>query len=522
MRLIDVYGNEISSATATADAPAIRADAGGSCPPGAPVPLGPDSGYEGAQTTSQRSSFPGFPMNCRREINTFTRRELVRKRRALDANLGIFSRIENKIGQHSVGAGIFVRPITKDKAWNDLNRKRFEAKAENPLLYSTEESFDFHEDQRFAAQTMVGDGEYFAMLALKDGMRRVQRFDVFEIESPFGMNYGYSTPDGNVWQDGILTDGYDAARGYGVRELPIGIRGAASITQPVRVVPADAMIHLFRQRRVHQVRDLTWFYSGINSGIDALDIVALEKGTAKLHAALGLVVRKKMGEAGKGGIPANLEKLMGANGQPTRVEEKFWQGAAITYLAADEGIDLLQSDRPSPNLLAFLEFLYREIAIAVGIPLEVVYKLQELGGATFRGAMEDAQWLFDMVQDKVVMRHSRRYYVWDTCNAMLSGEMPYCQDPEWWAAAWRGPAKLTVDLGRTADAAIKLMKNAALSHVRYYEERNQDPYAEMDEEIQFRSWLRKRCSDAGVDYNELIEPTPGAVTNVHVQTPEDA
>jgi hypothetical protein len=150
------------------------------------------------------------------------------------------------------------------------------------------------------------------------------------------------------------------------------------------------------------------------------------------------------------------------------------------------------------------------------LPLEVVYNMAQLGGAGVRSVLEDAQWLFDLVQDKIVERHSQRFYVWDTANAIASGELPPCKDPEWWACAWRGPAKLTVDLGRSADAAIKLMKNAALSHVRYYDERAQDAYAEMEEEIAFRAWLKTRCGDAGVDYRELIEPTPGSITQVNM------
>lgn len=523
MRFLDSNGDDLGAQVSEAQ-PAISAAAGDAGSPATPPVAysggGSSLGYEGAQSNSQRTSFFNFPVNCRREMGTYTRKELLRKFRALDANLGIFSRIRSAIGQHSVGAGIFPRPITRDKAWNTSNRKRFEKKMQNEVLYSTEETFDFFEDQRHAAETMVGDGEYFEGLVTKEGTRRVQRFDSFEIESPWGLNLGAETPDGHVWQDGVLTDPYDAPRAYGVRELPVGGFMAMPSSQ-VRPVPADSMLHVFRQRRAHQVRDLTWFYSGINNGIDALDLVALEKGTAKLHSALGLVVRKKQADAGKNGVADQIKKVIGAGGDLTRVDENFWRGAAIQYMATDEGIDLLRSDRPSPNLLAFVEFLYREIAASLGLPLDVIYKMQELGGASLRASLEAAQWLFDMVQDKIVMRHSRRIYLWDTANAMLAGEQPMCEDPEWWATAWRGPAKLTVDLGRTADAAVTLMRNAALSHVRYYEERNQDAYDEMEEEIQFREWLHERCRTAKIDYAELIEPTPGAVTNVHVKPKAD-
>jgi capsid protein len=470
------------------------------------------TGYEGAQTSEIRTSFAAFPINSRRELNSYTRTEFVRKVRALDANLPIFGRIARKIAQHSVGKGIFPRPITRDKDWNASNRKRFEQRMSNPYLYSVDSSRDLWEDQGQVAETMVGDGEYLAVMARKAGQPMIQPLDVFECVSPSGYNTSKQR-----WQDGVLTDAYDAPLAYGFRELPLnGFPFSWANSGGVRSVDAASVLHVFRRRRVKQTRGLSWFYSGVNDGIDALDLKSLEKGTAKLHSLLALAVRKKKGDAGNTGIAGQIQKALGGEGEVSRVDENFWRGAAITYLAEDEGIDLLSSSRPSPNLVAFVEFLYREVALATDLPLEVIYNLAALSGTAVRAVNESAQWVFDIVMDQIVMRHTRRIYIWDTANAILSGEQAPCKDPEWWAAAYRGPAKLTVDIGRSADAAIKLMKNAALSHVRYHEERAQDAYDEAEEEIQFKAWLKTRCAEMGVDYTELSEPTPGAVNNISV------
>lgn len=473
-------------------------------------PCGAISGYDGAETSSARSSFLAFPTNSRKELTRATRRRLVQNVRALDANLPIVGRIIRKIATHAVGKGIFVRPLTKDKEWNELNRKRFTRRTDNPWAYSKDGSRDLYEDQRLVAETVVGDGEYFSVLARDAEGLRMQPLDVFEVESP---REGIG---GGRWEDGTLQDAYNRTIAYGVRELPSTAGFAAWKESAIRVVPVESMIHVFKRRRVRQPRGFTWFYSAPNDGIDALDTKALEKGTAKLHAALGLAVRKKKPDANNSSLTGQLQKLLDSDGKTTQVNENFWKGAAITYLAADEGIDLLSSSRPSPNLLAFLEFLYREIALATDLPIEVVLDLAKLGGASTRAVLEAAQWLFDLVQDLIVTRHSQRFYVVDTADAMLRGELPRCKDPDWWVAAWRGPAKLTVDLGRSADAAIKLIKNGALSHVRYHEERAQDAYEEAEEQIQYLAWLKKRCEEAGVPFELLIEPTPGVQTNISV------
>src|SRR5205823_12511153 len=117
-----------------------------------------------------------------------------------------------------------------------------------------------------------------------------------------------------------------------------------------RRVPAASMLHVFRRRRVRQPRGWTWFYSGINDGIDVLDTKALIKGTAKLHSGLAVQVKRKKSEAAKGGISGSLAKIVNPDGT-TRVDENFWRGAAIAYLADDEGIELVESARPHENLL---------------------------------------------------------------------------------------------------------------------------------------------------------------------------
>jgi capsid protein len=469
-------------------------------------------GYDGAQITSLRTAFFFFPWNSRREFAAYTRKELVRKIRALDANLAIFGRIARKIAQHSVGKGIFPRPITQDKEWNELNRKRFINKVSKPGSYSIDGSRDFWEDQRIAAETLVSDGEFFEALVFKDDVNMVQPLDVFEIENP-----KLPSPD-ERWVDGIQTDDFEAPTNFGVRTLPWSMASKASgmgtetnrpSSSSTRIIPVESMIHIFRRRRARQPRGFTWFYAGVNDGIDCLDLKALEKGTAKIHSALAVSVKRKKGDASKQGISGNLQKTLMADGS-TKVDENFWRGAAIAYLAEDEGIELHTSNRASPQFIAWMEFLYREIALATDMPLSTIIGFSGTKGSETRADLESAQWIFDLTQDMIVERQSQPFYVWDTALALQRGDLPACKDPEWWACAWRGPAKLTVDMGRTAQAAVLLMKNAALSHVRYYEERALDAYDEAREQMEFLEWLKGECDKRGLDLSMLIEPTPGA------------
>lgn len=466
--------------------------------------VGSVTGYDAARTSNQRSGLVGFPINSRDELKARTRKEIVRKVRALDACLGFVGRLKTKVGQHAVGKGVFPRWITADEEWNQAMKAYLEPRLENPDIYSLDGSRDFYEDQRLAAESPIDDGEYFAALVRSEetGRLQVQPLDVFEVEQPQGV------PGVNLaeWFDGVKTDPYGRALAYAVRELATATQGT---TVADRFVSAAEMVHVFKRRRAKQWRGLPAIYAGVNSLIDVLDLRALVTGSAKLHEAMGMVVRKKKGEAGKNGVTGNLEKILGTGGKVTEVSENFLRGAAIQYMDTDEGIDLLTSDRPTPNILAFMEWLYRDAAESLGLPVEAIRDLSKLGGATARAVLEDAQWFFEMAQDRVVMRHSRRILLAMAAEAMRLGEVPICRDPKWWQVEWQGPAKLTVDIGRTADANIKLMRNGLQSFESYYEERGLDARTQHTRQVEHLAWLQKLCDEKGVDMRLILEPTPG-------------
>jgi hypothetical protein len=162
-------------------------------------------------------------------------------------------------------------------------------------------------------------------------------------------------------------------------------------------------------------------------------------------------------------------------------------------------------------LLKFCEYLFHSFSVGFDVPFEVIWSLAELNGTANRAVLEDAQSTCDMLQDQVVMRHTRRWRTWRLWWAMQNGELPQCKDKEWWVASYRGPAKLTVDIGRTADAAIKLMKNGALSLERYYEERNQDARGELRSHLELVRWTMDEAQRLGVPVEMIFEPTPGVV-----------
>ena len=471
------------------------------------------SGYEGAQYSGVRSGFFLFPTDARLELNRYTRVELLRKKRALEANLPIVTRIQSAVGRKSVGKGLFPKPRTSDPAWNKENRRQFLNRASNPSVWSVDASMDFFEQTRFMAETRFGDGEAFAIFSkAATGMLQVDVRDPMECCSN-------ADDEENGWTDGIRTNKAGRPLAYRFQTGSYALGDADSV-----IVPASAVCHLKRVRRAKTLRAVTEFYAGINSMIDVLDLKALVTGTAKLHSALGVKVKRNKGDAGKTGITGQLEKLLGPNGETTKVSENFAQGAAIAFLAENEDIDLVYSEHPGANILEFLKFLCHDVVIGTDQPFSVIYSMLGLGGTPTRAEMEDGQDFYNQEQDRVAWRFCQKAYIVDTAIRQQMGLIGYPNNDRtaaWWEHDWRGPAKITVDKSRTSKSDIDRMHNMMLTWGMYFDELGIDSEDIEDERIEELARLMEKAKAKGIPFELLFAPVPGTAPAVEKDKEDD-
>ncbi len=310
----------------------------------------PDSliGYDGGVDSGARSTLI-FPLNSRVEHNRWVRRRLVERSRAIEANFTFVTRLRSKFGRRVAGKGIFPVPITGDRPWNALAKSYIEAWASNPSTYSVDASRDMWEDQRLAAEELgAGDGEYFNVFARREGMLMMQQLDVFEVESPWGLSLDYQQIDPRLYEDGVRSDEWLRPTAYSVRTLPSPI---APWPLAWREIPKASMVHVFRRRRAKQFRGLPPLYSGLNTGNDAMDLIALETHTAKLHAILGVKKTIKPDRQGNSSMASQLKKVLGDDGTIQRLEEYLQRGAVTVECVEGENIELLTSSRPSSPVI---------------------------------------------------------------------------------------------------------------------------------------------------------------------------
>lgn len=494
---------------------------------GAPIPANPGSaatvdmlknwgtvsGYEGAQWTGVRGGFFNFPLDGKKEMSRYTRVELLRKKRALEANLPIIGRIQSAVGRKSVGRGCIPKPRTTDVAWNKENRRQFLNRASNPSVWSVDASMDFFEQTRFLVESRFGDGEGFAIFSkAQGGALQVDVRDCAECR-------GDSDEDG--FRDGVKTN----AAG---RPLRYRFEVIDGVTDDFKTfdVPADAVCHLRRIRRARSLRAVTEFYAGVNSLIDVLDLKALLIGTAKLHSAMGLKVKRGKGDAGKTGITGNLNKFFGPTANQSSISENFMAGAAVAYLAENEEIELVNSNSPSPNVLEFIRFLLEDCTRGTDIPASIMMGMAGMGGAPSRVELDDAQDFFNSEQDRVVWRFCQRAYILDTSIRMDQGQIKPPSDPEWWKCDWRGPAKITADKSKQAQSDINRLHNLMLTWGQYWDEAGLDSEEVLQERIEEIGMAMDLCEQArggkGIPFSLLMAPVPGSTTPMApTPTPED-
>jgi len=175
--------------------------------------------------------------------------------------------------------------------------------------------------------------------------------------------------------------------------------------------------------------------------LDRDELLTYEMQASKLASVIGLVVKRK--DSGGGFLSQTKQIENGVNA------ETIFGGGAIANLGIGEDLQTIQSSRPNSALDQHLEQYIRSIALALGIPYELVWKA-DLSGPSQRFVIGQAQRRFDEIQDVLINRLIKRVYRWSTAKAIKRGDLP--ENQEWYKAVYQTPKKISIDVGRDANA----------------------------------------------------------------------
>lgn len=461
--------------------------------------------FDSASDNPQRTSTVMFPLDSRREINPRERRELVKKHRSLRNNLGFVRGMVNTTARLVVGKGIMPMPKSGDK---DFDRRALAYWKRN----TKGQSFDISGQdtevamQRLVMREMIVDGEIFAIRVF-DGFGNPQRqlIKTESIGNPSG-NFGTAN-----WQDGILLNSLRRPLKYNVIQEPLpGTRVARD-----RPIDARDMQHVYDRERATQHRGLPWGYTGLNHGVDVIDIAAFEKVAHKINSA---IIGSMTTQDGK--TPASMDGLLAAAmaaqtgvqgdtkaAKDTKQGTRYLDlhGTMIPLFKAGENMQFYPS-RNSMNTVEFAGWLLAQYAQGFGAPVEWIVGITA-GGANVRGNNDlGARFIDDC----------RRILVDDWCQpnwqniigtGLLASQYPRDYplieplDPPrgwdgWDTVTWRGPKDITVDRGREGKLYLELVRGGLMTKEEWWTLQGEDPDESEDrvaEEIAtgLERWLAK-------------------------------
>lgn len=485
----------------------IAADLGGAQPvrvtPQGMFAIG-TNGYQGAELSAKRG-YVYFPqLDTRREIDSYTRTELLRRARFLYANVGLVRRIVNGMARMVVGTGLIPSPTTPDEEWNELAKEAFAYRYESIPVWDVGGRFDGYAQQRVMMQRRYLDGDITKVYTSSEsGRARSILYEAHQVR-----NAG-QIPEGQRWWDGVRVDGNNRAITY---------RIAGDGESYLDVFPED-MVFFADFESPGRVRGLTVLYHAINNLLDVTEIRSYLKHGIKISSQIGYYIAAKDANQPRGvqaAFSGARTSTVGEGSEKTTVEDVYGSGR-IPDIGYRE-LKTLLDERPHPNSTGFLAELTRDIAWGAGMSPELLWDIAALGGANTRFVLADAQGYIDQEQELLAKVSVKRDW-----NITIAKEIKYAglrepRDASGRTApgSWLGrvsiipPKRLTVDYGRDGKLMLEQLRVGALGHERWFEMQGQDAREETLKELKFLAWRRDQALRLGFTEDPLLDKSQRA------------
>lgn len=458
------------------------------------------SGYDGASASIRRGQIFWPTMDTRLELDTFSRRELMRRVRWLCANVGFVKALVRNSGT-LVG---WLTPQARSGArdWNRGAETRFRMWGNRAITFDRSGKYNFESAQLMLTRNSKRDGDVFTVLTTSPDGRRpmVAFYEAHQLANP-------DKSEDTGWCDGVRVNPRDGTHTH---------YGFLCADGKVKVVPAAAVIYYGEFESPGHVRAVPPLAHAVNHAIDITEIRADTKHNIKTAALVGFAREVEKGapndkaSRGIGGSLSEIRRAV-ADGSP---EQRFESrdvlgGGQIPELPPGHKLVTIHDDRPSPNQTAFMDELIRDITIGFGLPPEVVWKMGNLNGPEVRFVMDyAARWI-----------EKEQARLWDWCERVwwyfLSFEtrqgLGFPAAGDWLAIHWIPQRDLTIDRGREGRQRMEEISQgiATLSdwHKSMSGASGEDKIMERVDEVKF---AMEYAEKQGVPYDRVFPPRAGS------------
>ena len=424
------------------------------------------------------------PTEARKEISTWERTELVRQTRALEKNAGTMRAIVDAFSTYCVGdTGIQPEAQSDDAAWNEEAEAYFNQWANRPEVTNR---FNLVELQNLVCRSIDRDGEIFVVKVLDwKGRPRLQMLEGHRIGAG-------AERDSNDFPDGIKTDRYG-------RPLYYRILTAYG----VRDIPANSVMHIFEPDSVSGSRGIPPHSTALSGLQDINELLNQEIKNAKLS---GEVIRMVIRNSGQADDDDTL-LAGGSVASPNNPADKAAldeTGGITMFGSPGEEIKQIESNRPSPNLLASLDWLTRSSLSGSGIPAEFLFDPARAGGAATRLVVQRAARRFATRGRCLAHRFMTPTWGFVIGYGIKTGELRAVKN--WNRVAWITPKSLTVDFARDTNANLKELAFGTRLLSDYLGETGGNLDRHLDKRGEIAAKIAKAAAKWGVPKSEIYNP----------------
>lgn len=420
--------------------------------------------YEGAQISRARGSASRLEHSESSYLST-DRIQLIREIQDLMQNFPLVKSILLKMVAYVFGS-LDYQARTGDRETNKLYEDYLRTWFANADVTGRH---TFRELCSLALMSTVGDGDC-GFIYVKSGKTiQLQGIESVRIGNPYEISD--SDP---FYINGIFLN--TAGRPTRYRIYEVSRQGVWGEHQDVG---ASNFCHIFSPFRMDQYRGVTAFHASIATMRDIHEILKAEKQAVKFAACQTAIARTSSGAAEFGENYFNTDS-QDANSNTIRLEAI--EGGRINYVGDADDLKIFESNRPSPSFQGFLQLLYRDVALSLGLPYGFVYDLATLGGPTARLDSAQAQRVFQSWQKVMEDKFLNRTKNLVLAKAIDARELPWPKNKNNWSKGmWQFPAHPTIDVGRESAAGINENKAGLMSKAKWFGEQGLDYESEAEQ-----------------------------------------
>lgn len=445
-----------------------------------PVMLGMN-GFDGASRSPRRGTIYWPTLDTRKELTPYSRRELMKKARWGDANVGLVRRCFG--GLTMLIGHLTPQAATADPEWNKAAEAAFMRRAKQPLAFDRCGKMDFFEWQKMITRSRLRDGDCLTVLTETQGggAAQVMLYEAHQVDDGEGEKV-----DSVV--DGVRIDSLGKPLGYRLID--------AATRKFMSEIPAESVVFHADIERAGRTRGVTSAAHAISNVIDIIEILADTKHAIKIAAQWGVLLENS-GSNNTPQVAAELAAFLGG-GTPGEVSENaellvetIMQGGRMQSTPAGSKVTTLQDTRPHPNQITLLQWLVRDIAWGCGVAPEILWEVSGLNGTGTRYVMaETRRWVED--QHRILERACQRLWTYFIAKEISNGNLPAPQDERWWQARWIPQSDMTIDEGRVGKLELEQLAAGAITYAEVFARRGQDwedQFAQMAREREMRKML---------------------------------